>query len=91
MSNLLSQVSANGALIDVLIKEFGPILAQLIIRWMSKKEVAHLAGATAGFDPTSVLRHLVASQLRAHEDEILAQINAETKSLFEAGVNALDA
>ena len=89
MSTLLDQVSVNGTIIQVLINEFGPILAQIIINWLTKHPPV---SASVGESITSsVLRHYIASLLKQHEAEILAQVNAQMKTLFDEGIAALDA
>lgn len=82
-----SQLSSG--LVSEVVQRFGPILGEILLKWLLSRQQAGLIPAHALVDG-STMRSFLASQLRVHRSEILAAINTQTAALFDAGVAALD-
>lgn len=81
--NVFGHDQANG-MVDVLREWFAPYVAELILKWLLKKNLPD--GSTAGLLSGTLIRHWLAKILKDNRSEILAFINEQIASAFDAAV-----
>jgi hypothetical protein len=79
---------AGGALLDELVRQFGPILAQVILRWLMARQQAGEIPQHALLD-MNTLRAFLANEIESHKQAILAAADAQLEHLLDVGIVAL--
>lgn len=90
---LQARAHLDDTMVNELIQKYGPLLAELIFKWLIAKlrsnpslELTRKASSTT----SDALRRWLANVLRSNEDEILAFVHSELKTLFEEGIKLLE-